>query len=145
MLANNYYYTENYAYNNNLMAKFDQWSANFKKQYPTFNEYLIDSPSHINRLNAISDMQNFLKDPAAVKMQSVGPMSTINDLRVLMDGWNTWQNYKISVEGNPALKTVLWNETQGFKAWGAAYAVKHPDVLSFWNGVLNLEATTAKV
>jgi hypothetical protein len=142
MLANNYYYTENYAYNNNLIQEFDQWSANFKNQYPTFNDYLTNSTSHIDRLHAISDMQNLLKDPASLKMQTVAPLATINDLRVMMSSWNTWMQYMVQTKGNSAFNSERWNQTQGFKAWGAAFALKHPDVLSFWNGVLNLEATT---
>jgi hypothetical protein len=138
MLANKYYDTENYAYANNLMPQFDKWAANFKANYPIFNQYLLSDTGHATRQKVISDMNTLLNSPECPDTP------TVREIGQVMYEYNKWL---ADMTANPKSQygngQIRWSLVQSFLAWGTAYAKAHPDVLSYWSGVISYEVNTS--
>jgi hypothetical protein len=138
MLANKYYDTENYAYANNLMPQFDKWAANFKANYPIFNQYLLSDTGHATRQKVISDMNTLLNSPECPDTP------TTREVGQVMYEYNKWL---ADMTANPKSQygngQIRWSLVQSFLAWGTAYAKAHPDVLSYWSGVISYEVNTS--
>jgi hypothetical protein len=119
-----------------LDDRWRQYANGYKQAHPVFAEELENNDARVRRQNVIEQMRTITKDPSAPDSPVLGI------LRPVMESWDLYQaNLTYARDDQSALgrSRVDWMKGR-WEDYMVAQVQAHPELGSFWHGVLRPES-----